>query len=114
MPLTNKQKENRTRWRRKNPGYNRQYKINHQEIKRRGRVVNRSLKTQRGGACEICGYNKDMRALVWHHRNPQEKEQNLTSLVRNGCVNKMKIEIQKCALICGNCHLIIHGSQVDD
>ena len=28
----------------------------------------------RGGRCELCGYNKNLAALEFHHKNPSEKE----------------------------------------
>lgn len=28
----------------------------------------------KGGKCERCGYDKNLSALEFHHRNPEEKE----------------------------------------
>lgn len=32
-----------------------------------------------GGKCQICGYDKCTRALIFHHINPEEKEFNISS-----------------------------------
>ena len=29
---------------------------------------------KRGGKCERCGYNANLSALEFHHKNPEEKE----------------------------------------
>ncbi len=32
------------------------------------------LISERGGCCEICGYNKNLAAFDFHHKNPKEKQ----------------------------------------
>lgn len=61
----------------------------------------------KGGKCEICGYNKCITALEFHHLNPKEKEfgignNDILSFERN------KQEADKCILVCANCHREIH------
>lgn len=75
-------------------------------------ILRRSMKIQAvkllGGKCSICGYNKCLDALEFHHENPKEKEFKL------GSGNTMswkdyKKEVEKCILICSNCHKEIHS-----
>lgn len=56
-----------------------------------------------GGKCSCCGYNKSYSALDFHHINPEEKE---FTIAKNTSLSwkKMKAEIQKCILLCANCH----------
>jgi len=57
-----------------------------------------------GGKCEFCGYNKSIKALEFHHKNPSEKEFNIS---KKGCtisIKKLKKEAKKCLLLCANCH----------
>ncbi len=61
----------------------------------------------KGGKCEICGYNKSPKALVFHHLNPLEKEFTISGfLTRN--FNSVKKELDKCQLLCCNCHAEQH------
>lgn len=65
-------------------------------------------KIKRG--CDICGYNKCGAALEWHH-NKDNKEYNPGDLLKEGTLpsyEKYQLEIQKCQLVCANCHREIH------
>lgn len=56
--------------------------------------------------CKRCGYNKCAEALEWHHPN-QDKDNNPADLLsKRGfvCYYKYLEEIQKCELLCANCH----------
>jgi hypothetical protein len=62
----------------------------------------------KGNKCCICGYDKCIRALEFHHLDPSEKE----SGIGNGSYNKfdkVKLELDKCILVCSNCHAEIHS-----
>ena len=63
----------------------------------------------KGGRCELCGYNKCMAALDFHHKNPAEKEFSISGM---HCLSwsKLKSELDKCILVCANCHREIHAS----
>ena len=65
-------------------------------------------KIQRG--CDRCGYNKNGAALEWHHPN-QDKEFNPSDLIKSGNLNSYYNEIQKCELLCANCHRETHHQQ---
>ena len=59
-----------------------------------------------GGKCEICGYNKNIHALDFHHRNPEEKDFAIGE--SDFSFEKLKPELDKCQLVCSNCHREIH------
>lgn len=64
---------------------------------------------QLGGKCKMCGYNKNYSALAFHHRNPSEKEFNIDiRKFSNLSIEKLQIEIDKCDLLCHNCHNELH------
>ena len=63
-----------------------------------------------GGCCILCGYNRCLRALHFHHINPFEKE---FSIANSKNWEKVKLEIEKCVLVCANCHTEIHEGYVD-
>jgi len=58
-----------------------------------------------GGKCKICGYNKCVDGLHFHHEDPSVKEFNI-SYTTNW--DKIKEEIKKCKLLCANCHAEVH------
>lgn len=57
--------------------------------------------------CEHCGYGKNVTALHFHHKNPAEKLFTLSSKF-NFNESEMRKELDKCMLLCGNCHNKIH------
>lgn len=61
-----------------------------------------------GDKCNICGYNRSKSALEFHHIKPEEKEYGISS--KGTCHNLEKDlkEIQKCILLCANCHREVH------
>jgi hypothetical protein len=60
-----------------------------------------------GGKCSICGYDKCIAALEFHHK--AGNKENLISVMFNAA-SKEKIlkEVNKCILVCANCHRDIH------
>ena len=67
----------------------------------------------KGGSCVKCGYNKSLRALVFHHRDPHEKNFGIGG---NRCRawKKIQIELDKCDLLCSNCHDEKHDKMDED
>lgn len=61
----------------------------------------------KGGKCEICGYNKCFASLDFHHKDPTQKDPNWKK-VRSWSFEKIKLELDKCMLVCRNCHGEIH------
>lgn len=62
----------------------------------------------KGGACQICGYNKCNAALDFHHVNPKNKSGVLAYMFSRCSWDKIKEELDKCILVCANCHREIH------
>lgn len=62
-----------------------------------------------GGACSVCGYDKCQGAMDFHHKDPSEKDINIAANHRSW--NKIKQELDKCILVCSNCHREIHYNQ---
>lgn len=73
-------------------------------------ILKEDLVRKLGGSCQLCGYNKCLAALHFHHINPHEKEFNISSKNHFWEVEK---EIQKCILLCANCHTEVHAGLVD-
>ena len=61
-----------------------------------------------GERCNICGYNKSVTALEFHHIYPEEKEYGIGATGTCHDIEKDLNEVQKCILVCSNCHREIH------
>jgi protein-arginine kinase activator protein McsA len=66
----------------------------------------------KGGKCADCGWNGNIAAFQFHHRDPSEKRFTISS---NPKVSWEKYweEIEKCDLLCANCHMIRHSDNAD-
>jgi hypothetical protein len=63
--------------------------------------------TYKGGKCETCGYDKHLCALDFHHIDSSQKEGNIADLIHSDW-KLVKTELDKCILLCANCHREIH------
>ena len=66
----------------------------------------------KGGSCENCGYNRCLEALEFHHLDPKEKDFGISSKGYARSWERVKIEIEKCALLCANCHREYHAGKL--
>jgi 5-methylcytosine-specific restriction endonuclease McrA len=62
----------------------------------------------KGGKCEKCGYDKYDGALEFHHLDPSKKDFAI-SKKKARYIDKLKPELDKCILLCSNCHRELHG-----
>lgn len=76
----------------------------------RRRTTKLKLIEYKGGKCELCGYNTCTAALEFHHLDPKEKEFAISQVDTRSKVNfeTLKKEVEKCMLLCANCHREIH------
>lgn len=58
----------------------------------------------KGGKCEHCGYCKCDKALEFHHRDPSEKDFGISYKGETRSFDRIKVELDKCILLCANCH----------
>jgi len=63
-----------------------------------------------GGACQRCGYSKCLAALDFHHIESDDKEYTIAH--HKVPFNQIKKELDKCELLCSNCHREHHASVV--
>jgi hypothetical protein len=56
----------------------------------------------KGGKCQVCGYAKSAASLTFHHRDPSQKDFAISGRVVGW--SKMQPELDKCDLLCANCH----------
>lgn len=63
----------------------------------------------KGGQCVVCGYSKCIGALEFHHLNPAKKDFGLSARGITRSWEKTRKELDKCILICANCHRELHA-----
>ena len=64
-----------------------------------------------GGKCKKCGWKGDQAALQFHHLRGKDFT---IGNVANKSWDSIKKEMQKCILLCANCHMIEHSSKLGD
>lgn len=87
--------------------YNRRLK----EKNRRKKERKSQLVEFYGGKCISCGYDKSLRALNFHHRNPEEKSFRLSDSNLTKPWQVLIEESKKCDLLCANCHQSLHEKE---
>jgi hypothetical protein len=68
------------------------------------RRTKRRLVEEAGGWCQLCGYDRCMAALEFHHLDPSQKAFALSRRGVTRAVAELRKEAAKCALLCANCH----------
>ncbi len=74
----------------------------------RRRKVRKMAVDYAGGKCCVCGYSTSIRALTFHHLDPSQKDFGLSDRGLTRSWDKTKREIDKCVLLCANCHAEVH------
>ncbi len=62
----------------------------------------------KGGKCAYCGYNRCSDALEFHHIDSRQKDKMFRNLRYWGW-ERTKKELEKCLLLCSNCHREKHS-----
>jgi 5-methylcytosine-specific restriction endonuclease McrA len=75
----------------------------------RHNILKKELVNLLGGKCIICGYDKCLSSLTFHHKNPSEKSFAISrALCKKRSKEELIEEVKKCVLLCSNCHNEIH------
>jgi transposase-like protein len=64
----------------------------------------RILVNEAGGSCALCGYDRCVAALQFHHVDPSEKCFSLSHGGLARSLRRAREEARKCVLLCANCH----------
>jgi predicted Zn-ribbon and HTH transcriptional regulator len=64
----------------------------------------------KGSVCEKCGYSFEcLEVYDFHHPDPTQKEIKIADWMGRSKWDKLKKELDKCVLLCANCHRIHHA-----
>ena len=90
-----------------------QYRLNHKLLSRETKQILVELK---GNKCVICGNKFPNCCYDFHHRNPQEKDFQIKNIMSSYNNPKRRYlvmeELEKCDLLCSNCHRIQHFGDI--
>jgi len=75
--------------------------------KRRKKIRKMAI-NYKGNKCEICGYNKCIQALEFHHLDKNGKDFGISAKGYTRSWGSVKKELNKCILLCANCHREVH------
>jgi DNA-binding transcriptional MerR regulator len=78
------------------------------ELRRRRKIE--ALEYKGGMKCNRCGFSETIPDVyAFHHRDPNEKDPSWGKMKTNNWKwEKLKEEIDKCDVLCHNCHAIVH------
>lgn len=88
-------------------------KCSSEAVSRRRRRVKAVLVEEAGGKCVVCGYDRWVGALEFHHVNPRKKSFALSQAGVTRSIAAAREEAAKCVLLCANCHAETEAGIVD-
>jgi len=81
--------------------------------KKRGLARKLELVEAFGGRCSVCGYDRNLAALTFHHIGfDKDFKLDMRSL-SNRTLEVVLTEAKKCILVCQNCHAELHNPHLD-
>lgn len=92
-------------------GYFRCRRCRQEAVVRRRRRVKEILVEEAGGRCRLCGYDKCLAALEFHHLDPAEKQFGVAQNGMARSIERLRAEVRKCVLLCSNCHAEVESGR---
>jgi transposase len=94
-------------------GYYRCVQCRAASVSRRRRAVRATVVEEAGGACVLCGYDRCIAALAFHHLDPTTKSFGLSQAGVSRSLARAREEAEKCVLLCANCHAEVEAGLTD-
>ena len=102
----------RPRFVREGSGYFRCRRCRSESVSQHRRRLKEVLVREAGGRCIICGYDRQPRALEFHHVDPAAKAFALSRRGITLSLQALRAEARKCVLLCSNCHAEVESGCV--
>jgi hypothetical protein len=80
-----------------------------EHVAEKRRRIKRQLVLEAGGRCELCGYDRCVTALQFHHLDRATKRFALSQEGVSRALSTAREEASKCVLLCANCHAEVEG-----
>lgn len=81
-------------------------------VSKRRKLLKEKAISYLGGKCTNCGYSKCADALEFHHLDTTQKDFGISYKGITRAWEKIQNELDKCILVCSNCHKEIHADLV--
>ena len=79
-------------------------------VRKRRKKVRLMAIQYKGGRCSRCGYDTCVEALEFHHLDSAQKDFGISAKGYTRSWERVRAELEKCILVCANCHREIHTS----
>lgn len=80
-------------------------------VDKRRKALKKQAIEYKGGKCSSCGYNKCVGAMDFHHLGNSPKDFGISQAGHTKSWETLRAELDKCVLLCSNCHREIHYSE---
>jgi transposase len=90
-------------------GYCRCTRCRSESVATHRRKVKMLLVDEAGGCCAICGYDRYLGALEFHHLDPAAKRLQISWNGVTQSLEAVRAEARKCVLLCSSCHAEVEG-----
>ena len=82
-----------------------EYERHRQGRLRRRRAKQQALYAMFDNKCQSCGLEEyEVGFFEFHHTNPKEKDREIGSMLNSASFEKVLEEVEKCVMLCPNCH----------
>jgi hypothetical protein len=78
-------------------------------VSEKRKKIRRMAVEYKGSKCEICGYDRCIEALEFHHNDITKKDFGISNKGYTRSWLKVKEELEKCTMVCANCHRELHA-----
>jgi transposase-like protein len=84
-------------------------RCNNESVAARRRRVKEILVNEAGGCCRLCGFDRYVGALQFHHLDRAGKAFSLSRQGVTRSLERAREEARKCVLLCANCHAMVEA-----
>ena len=101
-------------WRIDNPEkYAKQYIKNSTSKKQRVEALKTEINKIKERGCSHCGFNRFPESLEFHHTDPTIKDVAISTMIHKAKkIDTILKEIEKCIVLCANCHIAFHNGDI--
>jgi transposase-like protein len=93
-------------------GYYRCKRCRSERVAERRRKVKEIVVREAGGKCQLCGYDRWIGALHFHHVDPSQKLFHIALRGAARSLARVREEAKKCVLLCANCHAEVEAGVI--
>jgi transposase len=94
-------------------GYYRCKRCRSEAVARRRRKMRSILVAEAGGRCCVCGYDRSVAALEFHHLDRSQKRMSVSARGIAYALDTVRAEAAKCILLCANCHVEVENGLIE-